>query len=413
MNMKRYQRTKASQYLVVGLVILGVIATAFISFLIMRRISFQDQFAIPWAAGRAWLLESVNPYQGEVVQFAENAIKESPYKASLPDEEFLYLPLFNLIFYLPFSLIPYTISRVIWVTLISICIYLIVYFSFSLSSWKISQIEKILVAILGVLWVPGITTMLLGHLSPAIILLLCVSIFLFLEKQDTTAGFVLAMTAGSFPISGLVIILMLVWAMIKRRWSLISAFFSGVVFIIVVSILLLPSWPRDWLGITIDYYSNLEMIQTPIMALAASLPGIEQLLSISLHAIIGFYYLYMLIRLKGKSERVFIWNLMVTLIIAYLVNIQGSISFIFLIYPALFLVFRFFSERWGLFGKIISWLLLTIFGFGSWVFFLPFDSLREPVDLPVIYIGVPILILIGMNWIRWWAIKIPKLPFET
>jgi hypothetical protein len=121
----------------------------------------------------------------------------------------------------------------------------------------------------------------------------------------------------------------------------------------------------------------------------------------------------MVITMKRNSERVIKWNLFATLVIAFLVNIRGSIHFIFLIYPALFVLFRFFSERWGILGRVASWIILTVFIFSSWLLFLPVEAIRTPIELPLIYFGIPILVFIGMNWIRWWAIKIPRLPFET
>jgi hypothetical protein len=411
--MKRYQKTKASQYIVVGMIIIGVIAAAIISSIIMRRTPFEDHFAIPWAAGRAWLLESLNPYETEIVNIAENAIQDSPYKAILPEEETLLLPLINLVFYLPFSLIPYTVSRLIWVTLISLSILLVAIISLSLSNWKLSSTGKVLVALMSLLWIPGITTSLMGQLPPILILLLVISIYLFLAGQDTTAGFILALTAGSFNMSGLVIIMILVYGIMKRRWSVVSAFVSGLAFIIFISVLLIPSWPRDWLSILVGNYPNFELLQTPLMALAAYLPGVEGFLSIFLHGLFGIYFLFMVITMKRNSERVIKWNLFASLVIAFLVNIRGSIHFIFLIYPALFVVFRFFSERWGILGRVASWIILTVFIFSSWLLFLPVEAIRTPIELPLIYFGIPILVFIGMNWIRWWAIKIPRLPFET
>jgi len=410
--MKRYQKTKTSQYIVVGLIIVGTLAVAVVSSMVMRRISFEDQFAMPWAAGRAWLLEGLDPYDPGVAQLAENAILDSPYSANQENEK-LFLPFFNLVFYLPFSLIPYTLSRLIWVTLLSLCILLIVHFGLTISNWKLSQIEKLIAAFIILFWIPGITTVLVGSLSPIIILLLIVSIHLFLEGQDTTAGFLLASTVGSFNISGFIIILILFYGISRRRWSIVSAFFSGFAFIVVISLLLIPSWPRDWISIWVENYSDLEIIRTPLMTLASYLPGVEGFLSIFFHALFGIFYLLMLITLRGKSERVFIWNALGTMIISFLVNIRGSVSYILLILPAIFLVFRFLSERWGLFGRISSWIILAFFTIGSWILFLPVEDVITTIDIPLITIGIPFLVFMGMNWIRWWAIKIPRLPFES
>ncbi|MDY6846601.1 MAG: hypothetical protein SVP52_05645, partial [Chloroflexota bacterium] len=109
--MKRYQNTKASQYIIVGLLLASILAAGFSSTLLMQRVPFEDYFVLPWAAGRSWLLEGVNPYDASINQIAEEAISESVYLAKLPVETVLLLPMLDLVFYLPFSLIPYEISR--------------------------------------------------------------------------------------------------------------------------------------------------------------------------------------------------------------------------------------------------------------------------------------------------------------
>jgi len=411
--MKRYKNTKASQYIIVGVILASIVAAGFLSTLLMQRVPFEDYFVLPWAAGRTWLLEGINPYDATINQIAEEVISESGYLANLPAEKVLLLPMLDLVFYLPFSLIPYEISRVLWVTIMTIVVVLIGYFSFLLSNWQTKQTGKILTIFAILLWVPGITSLITGHLSPLIILLLVFSMYLFLQGQDTTAGFILSLTAGSFFISGLLIIIFLTYGIIKRRWSLITAFSAGLTFLIIISLLLLPSWPQDWLRIIVANYSNLNLVQTPLMSLASLLPGIESFLSIFLHIIFGAFYIYLLISLRTKSERVFIWNTLAATVIAYLLNIRGSIHYLFIVIPALLLVFRFLGERLGLFGQIVSWALIVLLVAGSWFLYLPVEIITTSSSLPLFIIWLPILILLGVNWIRWWAVKIPKLPFES
>jgi hypothetical protein len=271
----------------------------------------------------------------------------------------------------------------------------------------------VILLVCSLLWVPGIITIISGRLSPIVIFLILISLYLFVKGEDTTAGFILALTSGSFIISGLFILLILIYGLLKRRWSIISAYLSGLVFMIIVSYLLLPSWPRSWLRLLLDNYSDMQLIQTPIMRIAALLPGIENPLSIFLHAVLGLFFIFLLFTLRGKSDRLFIWNAFATLVISYLINIQGSIDSLFILYPAIFLIFRFLNERWGLFGRIFSWTTIVIFSILPWIMILPVDSFKDPVGLSLLSIVLPLLVLIGINWIRWWALNIPRLPFES
>jgi hypothetical protein len=201
--------------------------------------------------------------------------------------------------------------------------------------------------------------------------------------------------------------------MIKRRLPFITAYGAGLAFLIIVSLLLLPTWPRNWLIILVENYENLDLIQTPLMTLASLLPGIEDFLSILSHVIFVVFYIFLLIQLRSKSERVFVWNALAALVIASLLNIRGSIAYLFLLLPAILLVFRFLSERLGLFGRIITWIIIGLLVAIPWYASLPVEIIKVSSSLSSVVIWLPILVIIGMNWIRWWAVKIPKLPFES
>jgi hypothetical protein len=410
--MKRYHRTAASQYVVVAFVIFSVLGFGLLSAFVMARIPFTDQFAIPWAAGRSWLLQGESPYAASVLDTASVAVDESTFLAVLPETQTLSLPLLSLFFYLPFSLIPYVISRVIWVTFLAISVGLIVYLSIHLAGWKLSVVGKLAVILTLIIWLPSAAGILSGQLSPIIIALTLVGISLLINGQDTTAGFILALTFSSATSVGLVLIILIIWSISLKRWSLLTSFFSGITFLVVVSWLVLPSWFMDWVSVMFNLYDGLDWINTPLMSLASLLPGIAEILSITLHAVFLLYGLTILISLLGKSGRVFLYNIFGILIIVYLVNIQGSLVHLLLVVPAMLMVFRFWSERWRLFGTLLSWGSLFLVGFGSWLLVISNIDFVTSFDVPLLSIGYPFFVLLGLFWIRWWALRIPEMPYE-
>lgn len=410
--MKRYRRTAASQYLFVGLIIAGVIVVAFLSAVVLSRVSFVDQFAIPWAAGRAWLLEGINPYDEAIIGMAREALSDSQYLGELPDQEALSIPITNLVFYLPFSLIPFTISRAIWMTVLAICIGLIGFISLKLAGWNLSNFALSGIILLLIGWLPGIFSLLSGALSPIIVFLIFAGIYLIQKEQDTTAGFLLALTFGSVPTTIFILTMIVIWSSSRKRWPIIGAYFSGVAFLMAVTLLMLPSWPLDLFRVNLAVYENWNWIKTPLSMLAATLPGVENPLSIFLHAVFLIYFIFLVITTWAKTGRIFIWKILVLIVVAYLLNVQASIDHLFLIMPAAFLVFRVWSERWVRSGKIFSWLLIFLATGGSWIAFLPDLDFTQTPSMPFFTIGLPLLVLIGMIWTRWWALNIRKLPFE-
>ena len=411
--MKRYRRTAASQYLILVFVLVSVIGVGVMSAYVMVRVPFTDNFAIPWAAGRSWLLEGESPYASSVGQTAAGAIEESAFLALLSESQVLTQPLMTLVFYLPFSLMPYAISRTIWVTVLSVCVGLIGLLSIRLSGWKIPILGIIAMVFMLLFWQPSVRAILEGYLSPIIILLVLFGVYLILNEQDTTAGFILALTFSSFLTTSLILVAILIWSISKKRWSIITSFFSGLIFLTAISFLLLPAWFRDWASVLVNYLDDWSWIRTPLMDLAALLPGIASPLAIFLHAVIGIYAITLLITILGQSGQIFTYKMCLIFLFAYLLHPQGSTVLIFFVVPAMLMVFRYWSERWGLFGDLISWVLLLVILVGPWLLVYSDLDFATPHEIPLLYWGYPLVILLGMIWIRWWALKIPKLPYQS
>lgn len=411
--MKRYRRTVASQYLVVILIFASIVGLSLLSAFVMFRVPFTDYFAIPWAAGRAWLLEGESPYAPTIANIAQSTIDDSGLMGVLPETRVLTLPLLTLVFYLPFSLIPYTISRIIWVVILAVSIGLTIYLSIRFSGWKLPSIGKFFVVVLMISWLPSAKAILTGQLSPIIIALTFLALYLLLLGQETTAGFILALTLSSFPGVGFILIFLLVWSISQKQWSVLSSFFSGVAFLLLLSWLILPAWFMDWASIIFNLYFDWQWINTPLMNLATLLPGIADFLSIFLHAAFILFGIFLLITALGKSGRVFIFKLCAILIIAYLVNVQNMIIYLLFVGPAAFMVFRYWSARWHLFGNILSWGILLSLCFGSWLLVLQDIDFTGTFNVPILSIAFPLIIMLGLFWIRWWALRLPELPYKT
>lgn len=409
---KRYRRVSISQYLVVSLVVLIAIGLGFLSAFVMRQVPYEDHFVIPWAAGRVWFLDGGDPYSEQVIQLAEQALVNSPYQGQLPSKSVLSDPIMNLIFTIPFSLLPFEISRAIWVVLVLICIGLIGFFALKLSGWKISSYEKAGVILLLTTWFPAAQAALMGLLSPIVILVILAAIYALLKEQDTLAGFLLALTLGSWQISVLLLLLLVIWSVTRQRWQVLIAYFAGLAFLWAITLILLPSWPLGWLGVMIENYAGFSWIHTPLIYLAKQLPGIGNYLSIGLHAGFGIYLIVLFISIMGKSGREFTWRILAFLVLIDLFDVQATVHQVYLVLPAIFLVFRFWTERWRLVGHILSLVLVVVVVVSSWILAAPQFSLTESIGFGALIVGLPLFTFAGMISIRWWALKIPRLPFE-
>jgi hypothetical protein len=412
MMKKRYRRVYITQYSLLVLTLVVVVGLVLAGLVILEHLSYEDHFAISWAAGRAWLLEGEDPYGAIIGDEAYTALFKASFNARLPETHSFTDPIFNLFFFLPFSLLPFKLSRAVWFAVSVITMGLIGYFSLKLAGWKVTLLEKVLIIGLFILSFVGVESIISGHLTPLIVLLILAGLDALIHGRDTLAGFLFSLTFGALTTSALIVLFVLIWSISRRRWAVLKAYFAGLGFLWAISLLLIPSWPSGWFRANLPLIESWDWIQTPLMDLSLVLPGIAQPMSLALHAIFAVILLTVLFTTLNKTGLVFTWNTLAILVLAYLFHIESSVFSLYLVFPAFFMVLRFSSDRWRVVGRVLSWVILIGLAAGTWLYARPDFSLNMSQRFPILIAGLPLLILAGMVTVRWWAIRIPRLPYE-
>jgi hypothetical protein len=113
----------------------------------------------------------------------------------------------------------------------------------------------------------------------------------------------------------------------------------------------------------------------------------------------------------GKDFHWFFWTACLTLVLTNLIGIQTATENYMVMFMALVLVFASWEQNWGMAGRIlvvVSYLLLFL---GVWWLF--FATLQIGGDQPmqglVMYFPLPVFLLLGLYWVRWWVLK-PEPP---
>jgi hypothetical protein len=78
--------------------------------------------------------------------------------------------------------------------------------------------------------------------------------------------------------------------------------------------------------------------------------------------------------------------------------------------PVLFYIFAVWEGRWKITGQFFMWLSIALLGIGLWVLFVV--TVQGNVEQPIMYLPLPFFSLLGLWWIRWWAIRPPRLMME-
>jgi hypothetical protein len=113
-----------------------------------------------------------------------------------------------------------------------------------------------------------------------------------------------------------------------------------------------------------------------------------------------------------KDFRWFLWTVSLTIVISQWIGIPTIPGhFIELILP-LILISALFIERWPRGGQWVAVFMAVILFIWEWVlFYFDLTSYQPKMQLNLI-IPLPLILLIGLFWVRWWAIKPRRLLIE-
>lgn len=403
---------KNANILVPILVILVILGLTMLNVELDQKVVLEDQFAIRWNAARYWMKEGWSPYSDETQQ---EAIKLLETNNSLPNgrEQGYFLdPAWVVYLFIPISFVPYPIAKAIWMMLTQLSIVASFLLAIKLSGIKMNGIEIFFSCLLGVLLYPLVRASLSASMLPFFVMLTLLAIQLALGGQGSQAGLLLLIAIWFNPVAIFAVVFLLIYLGSKRDNSLAQMLLIGFAFLMVTTLILFPNWIQEWFASLIRLDPGLDWLDTPWMGIARAFPGAYAQVAIGLHV---FSFIMLLVEwygLGGKNDRGVQWKLMLTLIISYFFNLYSDGSLFLFILPALFLFFKYFSEKWPLSGKIMLWISYIGLIVMSWRLVSdPLDGF--PKEHAVIFLLVPSLIFLGLQYFRWWAIASPKALVES
>jgi len=403
---------KTANYWVPVLIILAMIGLTFLNLHLDEQTNLEDHFAPRWSAAKNWMAEGWSPYSEETTQSTLDLLELTNSKPELRSQGRFTDPAWYVILFLPISFIPYTIAKAIWIMFLQVSVGISIFLAIELSELRLNSLGVFLTVTLGMLFYPFILDYLTASMLPVFIMFTLLAIKLALTRQGNHAGFLMLLALWMNPAGLLVTILLLIILSGRRDQSMLQIILIGFVFLLVTSLILFPGWIPDWFANIIKLEPKFDWLNTPWMGLAAVFPGASRQLAIILHLATFIVLLVEWYGMGEQNDRSLQWKLMLTLSVSYFFNLFSDGSALLFIFPGFFLVFKYFSEKWKVSGKILYWVAFIITGFLSW--HLTDDPLSSfPKTDSVLLILVPLLAFLGLQWFRWWAISSPKALIES
>jgi hypothetical protein len=300
-----------------------------------------NDFFVRWLGGREYLLHGTNPFDRSVAEKAQMTMFGRLTTPEDKDQAYFAYPLYTLYFFWPLSLLPYPWARAIWMTLLQFTLLGLTLLSIRLSSWHPPRWLFVFTLLWGILFYNGARAIILGQFSIMVGLALFLALWAIEFRRDGWAGFFLALTTIKPQMVFMVVVFLLLWALVRRRWRIIASFVISLLLLITSSMLLVPTWPLDFVRNAIAY-TDYVAFGTPL----------ENLLSYLLPAQVAapltvvLSILFFLSLLPGwwlalrDQPGAYTWAIMSTIIVGSLITFRSATANQMILYLPLFFFFR-------------------------------------------------------------------------
>ncbi|MCQ3939039.1 MAG: hypothetical protein DPW18_18625 [Chloroflexi bacterium] len=360
-------------------------------------------FLVHWAGARGFLFERVDPYSGEIPARVQQLVYED--SAGAGGEPYILDSPFHLLpFYYPFALLSDPqVARAIYAMLLEWALIGLALLSLRLTGWEAPRWFAVLFFLFCVLNFYTFRAVL--EASPVLLLGLIYAGMLLAHQtgQDELLGALMAVSVYYWEV-GLPFLLMVAWRSYNEgRVRVLAGFFMLSFVLLAVSFLTYPNWLIPYLragmnNLRADFgfstFASLELI----------LPSYGRILAWAVAVVLVAALGYEWNALQTADDRRFYWTACLALASAPLLGFRTEMEHLAVLVIPLALVFAIIYDRWKRAGAVFTVLLLLIvFGLPWAAYFLALPRYGE-----MTFLFLPLFTVIGLYWIRWWALRPPR-----
>jgi hypothetical protein len=370
-----------------------------------------EGFAIQWIAIHSLLKNGSSPYSDQVsAQIQREVTHQNSFTGGVVHG--YTTPLFSGVVVLPAAFIENkTTAHALWLASQFIAIFAIQLIGQKLTDWKPRWYQYLFFTLVTFFSYHVFVPWLDGGLSiwAAFFLIL---VFLSIRNQwNEIGGIFLALSAIQPQMTILVIIFTLFWASAHRKRILVLWFFMTLILLSILSVFLVPDWIMQYVRILFNYREYF-----PAGSLNALLldqwPGIGKQLGWFVSIILAvLFILEARIALK-KEFRHFLWTACLILVITQWIGIPMLPENLIVLLLPLILVAAALTERWKDGGPWIAVLLSLVLFSWEWALLYSDVTSAGPGTQLNLLIPLPLILLIGLYWVRWSVIRPRRMLLE-
>jgi hypothetical protein len=367
-----------------------------------------NDFLARWTGAHYWLVEGVNPYDEKVSLAAQTLIYGREAIPELGEDvaHFVY-PLPAMIFFAPFGLLPYTLARALWMTILELCLPVLAYLGIQISNWKPDRATAAFLLLFSVFWYHGIRSIVVGQFAVIEAVLIIGALAAIRVRNDILAGILLGLSIAKPQMAILIIPFILFWGISSRRWKLVWATMGTFAALLAGSLLIMPDWPLRWLQ-QLAAYPDYTALGSPVSIATSPLGTGGRILEWVLNGGLLVYLLVEWMAARRRSGAWVQWTAAMTLVVTNLVALRTATTNYVVLLPALVVIFASLDSRWRKGGLIAVWGIMLSLLIGLWGLFL--TSVEGNIESAWMYFPLPLITFIGLLWTRWWVVRGVQLP---
>jgi len=378
-----------------------------INFLLFAKIAKGGEFFTIWSGARAFLFEHASPYSTYVPDHVQAMVYE---RSAGPGENpfILDIPFSILLVFFPLSLIQNTSAAlVIFQLLLEITVLWFAGTCIQLANWNPKIDLRITFFVLMVLNYFTIHSILEGSLSTLVIAGVAGLLLSLRIGRDELAGALVALLAFKWQITAPILIFVVLRVIRFRMWR-VAAGFAMLTFILsTISTFLYPGWTiaylralvNDWRA---DYGFSTFRSFTELFPIHGARVAWFVILLLTIMVIIEW------VRAQDANDLQVAWTSCLTLAITPLLGFRLEIQELTLLLLPATLILAVVNQRWIRTGSWTAISLMITFLFISWFAFNDYFNNIRIISAHEMFLFFPILIIVGLYWVRWWAIRPPR-----
>jgi hypothetical protein len=403
--LKDYQHSLVRALLIVTCFIFTIILLTWANIKYSEQNPGGNDFLVHWVGTRAFMEEGISPYSDETARRIQTIAYGRPALEGEHELRVAY-PLYSTLIFAPFALIKdYTIARALWMTLLEISIGLLIFMSIQITRWRPSLLVLLLFFVFGFTWYHSFRPLILGN-SVVLVSLAVVGALLAIQyDKDELAGFLLGLSSIKPQVVVLLIAFVIIWGISKRRWLLVGWTIGTVVVLSAAAAIFIPDWIVQNLREVIRYPSY-----NPPGTLSAVFaywwPAVGHRIGLGISLVLLVFLVLEWLGSIGKDYRHFLWTACMTLAFSQWIGIQTDPGNFVVLFLPLTIVFSAWYTRWGKSGSSLVVLSVLILFIGIWALFLQTVKYSDqPVQHPIMFFPLPAFVIMGLYWVRWWAVR--------